>query len=667
MASHLQTWVSYFSAHPEIALAAVFAASLLEALALIGTVIPGSSVVFTGGILIGLGVLDPWWTGAIAVVGAIMGDGISYWLGHHYREKIRTVWPLKNHPELMERGQAYFKKNGGKSVFLGRFLGPVRAIVPVIAGMTGMPAPRFYAMNVASAFAWAAAHLLPGLLFGASLQLAGAVSSRLVILLLIVALALWAVSQLVQWAYRRGLPRLALLRDHAVARARRKPGSFPARLVLSLLDPARAASSALLTAVLLLGGGSWLLFAALKTVIGQDSLSELDQSVYVALQGLRTVWGDHLMVTVAEVGGGIGTGLLIAGVAALFVAGRRWRILGYWLGAVGVAEVFAWLLKFTLGHSRPDSIYGNVQPFPFQSGHTVLSIAVYGFLALFLSHGKSDRQKIAATLVAIVLIMLVAFARLYLGLHWFSHVWASVGVGLVWLALISIAYLHHLGHERIRSWPLLGVIMAALGLTAAFYGGGRHHSDVARYAVRPTLQAMPLDDWTGTGWRTLPASRSELAGESSEPFGLQWAGTAGQISGALRASGWQAPNRWTLANSLLWLLPTTQIGQLPVLPKFEYGEVQKITFIKVTDSGERLVLRLWPLHRDVTPDPALPPRPLWIGMVAMEHTLHPGAMLTLARTASDFNQPLRVLAQDAQNQHLSVQSRQNDGQTIQLV
>ena len=104
-----------------------------------------------------------------------------------------------------------------------------------------------------------------------------------------------------------------------------------------------------------------------------------------------------------------------------------------------------------------------------------------------------------------------------------------------------------------------------------------------------------------------------------------------------------------------------------MLPKFEYGEVQKITFIKVTDSGERLVLRLWPLHRDVTPDPALPPRPLWIGLVAMEHTLHPGAMLTLARTASDFNQPLRVLAQDAQNQHLSVQSRQNDGQTIQLV
>ena len=79
---------------------------------------------------------------------------------------------------IFARGQAYFEKNGGKSVFLGRFLGPVRAIVPVIAGMSNMPPARFYTMNVLSALAWSTAHLLPGVLFGASLQVAGAVSSR---------------------------------------------------------------------------------------------------------------------------------------------------------------------------------------------------------------------------------------------------------------------------------------------------------------------------------------------------------------------------------------------------------------------------------------------------------------------------------------------------------
>ena len=156
MEAHLQALVDYFSAHPQLALAAVFGAALLEAVAVIGTVIPGSSIVFVGGMLVGLRVLDPAWTAVAAVGGAITGDGISFWLGHRYRETLRTMWPLKSHPALFDRGQAYFVRRGGRSVFFARFLGPLRAIVPVIAGMSDMPAPRFYLINVLSAFAWAA-------------------------------------------------------------------------------------------------------------------------------------------------------------------------------------------------------------------------------------------------------------------------------------------------------------------------------------------------------------------------------------------------------------------------------------------------------------------------------------------------------------------------------
>lgn len=137
----MQSLIDYLSAHPHIALAAVFAASLLEALAVIGTVIPGSTIVFAGGVLIGLQVIGPWSTAVLAVTGAILGDGISYWLGHRYHERIRIMWPMSRYPALFDRGQAYFDRNGGRSVFLGRFLGPLRAIVPVIAGMSNMPPP----------------------------------------------------------------------------------------------------------------------------------------------------------------------------------------------------------------------------------------------------------------------------------------------------------------------------------------------------------------------------------------------------------------------------------------------------------------------------------------------------------------------------------------------
>jgi undecaprenyl-diphosphatase len=143
-----------------VALAVVFAAALLESMPVIGTVIPGSSILLAAGVLSGLQALDPWGVAAATVIGAVLGDGFSFWLGHEYHEALRTWWPLKAHPELLARGQAYFTKHGGMSVFLG----PVRAIVPVVASMSDMPLLKFTAVNVLSAVAWSALHLLPGAL-----------------------------------------------------------------------------------------------------------------------------------------------------------------------------------------------------------------------------------------------------------------------------------------------------------------------------------------------------------------------------------------------------------------------------------------------------------------------------------------------------------------------
>jgi undecaprenyl-diphosphatase len=220
---------------------------LLEAVAVIGTVVPGSTVVFAGGVLVGLRVLDPWLAAGASVVGAILGDGLSYWLGRHYHEAIRAMWPLRRHPALFARGEAYFELHGGKSVFLGRFLGPLRAIVPVIAGMANMPPGRFYLMNALSALAWAAAHLLPGVLFGASLQLAGAVSSRLVVLLAVIVLGLWIFATIIRVVLRWVVPQVIRLRERLYVRTRVSRGPF-ARLVLPLIDPSRREPFSLLVA-----------------------------------------------------------------------------------------------------------------------------------------------------------------------------------------------------------------------------------------------------------------------------------------------------------------------------------------------------------------------------------------------------------------------------------
>ena len=91
MDSYLQASIGCLSAHPHLALGAIFGAALLEALAVIGSIIPGSSIVFVGGVLVGMGVLDVWSTAIAALAGAILGDGASFWLGHQYREQIRGM------------------------------------------------------------------------------------------------------------------------------------------------------------------------------------------------------------------------------------------------------------------------------------------------------------------------------------------------------------------------------------------------------------------------------------------------------------------------------------------------------------------------------------------------------------------------------------------------
>ena len=665
MEPHLQSLIAWLSAHPHIALAVVFAGAVLEAVILVGTVVPGSAIVFAGGVLVGLQVLDPWWTAALAIAGAVLGDGISYSLGRRYHERIRAMWPLSRFPGLLHRGQAYFENHGGKSVFLGRFLSPVRAIVPMIAGMSDMPPARFYAMNVLSAFAWSAAHLLPGALFGASIQLAGAVSSRLAIAIVALVIFCWVFAKLVRWLLSRGWPHVASLRDRVVQIARRGSG-MPSRVVLSLFDPARPESPALLTAAVLLIGGGWLFLGILEDVVAGDPLVQVDRAVYGLLQDMRTGWADSVMVAVTALGGAAVTIPVVVVVSGLLAFTRRWRTLGHWLAAAGFAELLVWAVKYTVGRPRPTALYSGVEQFSFPSGHAAMSITVYGFLAFLLARGKSPGAKAVIVMCAATAIVLIAFSRLYLGVHWFSDVMASLSLGLAWVALLGIAYIHHVRDEHVGASGLLVAVSATLALAGGAVVRMYHEADVARYAYRPSFETVQIGEWTAQGWRKLPAARSELAGEMEEPFSIQWAATAEQISAALAPAGWRPPQPWASKAALLWLLPTATAGELPVLPKLDRGERQKLTFVKALNARERAVVRLWRSHVLVGGADGAP-RPLWYGMATLEKLRRPGGLITVAATQSDFGAAARMLEPDLRKPLVATEQRMRDGTPVVLI
>ncbi len=144
----------------------IFLVCVGEAVFILGLLVPSLPILLVTGGLIALGKLPFWPIYFAAVAGAVVGDAISYWIGHAFKDTIKSVWPFRNYLPLIARGEEYFHKHGVLAIFIGRFITGVKAVIPGIAGMLGMPWARFTLINVVSSFVWAAAHLIPGMALG---------------------------------------------------------------------------------------------------------------------------------------------------------------------------------------------------------------------------------------------------------------------------------------------------------------------------------------------------------------------------------------------------------------------------------------------------------------------------------------------------------------------
>ncbi len=140
----------------------VFLMAFAESLAFVALLVPATIILWGVGGMIGAVGLDFWPIWFAAAIGAGLGDWVSYWLGYHYHEQIARMWPLSKYPELMPKAKVFFEKWGAPGVFFGRFFGPLRAAVPLVAGAAEMPRLPFHIANWTSAFAWATLVLAPG-------------------------------------------------------------------------------------------------------------------------------------------------------------------------------------------------------------------------------------------------------------------------------------------------------------------------------------------------------------------------------------------------------------------------------------------------------------------------------------------------------------------------
>ncbi|MGN0923081.1 bifunctional DedA family/phosphatase PAP2 family protein [Ectopseudomonas mendocina] len=375
---NLTTWLS---GNPQWLGVAIFVIALLECLALVGIVLPGVVLLFSVALLAGSGILTLWQTLLLAYTGALCGDMISYALGRRFKHNIGRLPVLRHHPQWILRAELYFRHYGVASLLVGRFIGPLRPMLPLVAGMLNMPLLRFILVSLMAAAGWAVAYLLPGWATGAALRLP-------------MAEGFWTEAAVLL----AGIGVILLLTIQA-----------------SLAEKPRAS---------LLGGGLSLALL-IAIVIGWPHLDALDQGLMTLIQEQRQAHLDQWIGTLTRLGDFHIQFAAAAMLCALLFLARQWRHLLFAGSTLLVTAIGNTTLKHGFARARPDVLSEPLTTYSFPSGHSSAAFAFFLVLGVLAGRGQSGRLRLAWLVVACLPAAAIALSRIYLGVHWPSDIIAG--------------------------------------------------------------------------------------------------------------------------------------------------------------------------------------------------------------------------------------------------
>lgn len=603
-ASWIDGLLAWIAANPALAGVVVFAIAFCDSVIVLGAIVPALPLLIAVGVLIGLGELSGPYTVLCATLGALAGDGLSYWVGRRWGDRLRAVWPFSKHPQLLERGELMFRRNAFKSILIARYVGAIRPFVPAVAGMAKMPLDKYLRASLVAAVSWAVLFLLPGWMLGQAYDAVAAVAGRLLLvvaaLLAVLGLA-WAI---VLYTYRWSAERLDGWLAAILAWSGRHPllGQF----TVGVLDPQRREAVPLAVLAVMLLALGWGGFALLMTVVSHGEPLQLDLAMHQAMLGLRNPLADYPMAALASLGDWQVLLPAIAVGMGYLAWRRRWMALVHWLLALAFGLALTELLTATVDMVRPAEASSG---FGFPSVAVTMSTITFGFFAVLIGRELPGRNRVWPYLVSGAIVTTIGFARLYLGAHWLSDVLGGMLFGLFWLLVLGIAYRRRFNRGFWITpvcWLFYGSFLAA----ALFYAPRELDSKLAKFEpASPVAQVLPLQDWDAGGWRQLPAVRNEFDDDQRWPLDVQLVGDLEQIASQLQADGWRSQPQAGWEQALHMLDSDSPASEVPVLPATLDTRVESLLMLKPSGDDQVHALRLW--RSDVVLQPGS--RPLWLG------------------------------------------------------
>jgi membrane protein DedA with SNARE-associated domain len=600
---YIQPLTGWLHNHPEWALLLAFFISFAESLAVIGSIVPGSVMMTMVGILAGSGVMRIDLTLVAATLGAIAGDWGSYFLGYVLSDRLLLLWPFKTHPHWLEYGRKYFDRHGGKSIFFGRFIGPLRSIIPVIAGMMRMHRTEFLVANSISAIAWSIVYVGPGILIGAaSAQLSAESATRLFLLVIGALIVVWIASLGVQWIWKR---LQHLLHEHLDLFWRRIM-HLRAIQALTPLDEKNHATTA---ALFLSAAVACLLSISLLFLVNNGAvMHRMDAPIYYFLQSLHTPYFDAFFISITLLMSPCPLLIFIFSLTLQATITRDWRSLRYWV-LLALSGIF--VAYFLMNWATPPFIQkiATNQPTPrFPAHELTLATACFGFLMLKMKACSQTAiiRSIRFTLSS--LLFLDGIALLYLADNWFSSILVAYCFGLTLCLLYWIMYRRI---DKRTPEPMMIMISFLLFIGASittlsinFMTSKREH------ALYPQHYVLTHDAW----WSSLPSLPRYTTNRLGRPIGLfniQYLGALNSFVSALETSGWKKQSNSFLQTFLLKVGHQAKL-HFPLKTAFYLSQKPTLTMTYGPPKKKPLfVLSLWRSNYHLMDYQ----QPLWLGSI----------------------------------------------------
>ena len=604
-----QQMLQWSAAHPALLLAVGFLLAFIEALALVGIVVPGILLLFMLGALVGWDLSLLSMVTLAVMAGAVAGDGLSFWLGRLNRGRLHERWPFVRRSHWLDRGEQFFVRHGGKSIFIARFIGPLRPVVPLVAGSLGMPPATFVPRMLVACALWAPLMLLPGAIFGESLALAAEFGGRLTLLLLVLVVGGWLLIWLTRSVYEATARRSPWWLKNLALWLRRHP--LLGRWFGGLVEPGRREVLSVVALGLLLVVSLTALFGALLLAPLSTTAWESGFELSGLAASLRSHFTDPLFFVVAM---GVSRPVLLALIAlvtVMLLVQRRWNALLHWL----LATLGGWLLALML-----NALMGFVLDRPHLPGSVgevphvdfVLAVLVVGFAALIVAKDFRPRQRKWLYLTGVALLALIAFSQFYLARATVNGLAAALALAMGWLALTGIGYRSRATPYAYPGWRLAGFLVGWLLMSLAFIP--QQYSEFAhQHQLEQPTRQLDAASWWADQWQSLPELRSRIGGDDRQRFDAQFAMGRDTLESALAANGWTKAPGPSLESLRALFGDSPAPRRLFHLRRDFAGQPDDLIWRRLLDDGRTVLLRAWDSGARLEPGD----KPVWLAQVRL--------------------------------------------------